>query len=93
MEFEEGYWTLNDRISLDEDGSLVISNANLEKDNGKYICKAQNKYGYETTSSFVTVTKKTVLNTEPKDLPYDNGSTITFDCEAVVRELIFYMIQ
>ena len=84
IEFEDGVWTQNDRISLNEDGSLVISNAKIEEDNGKYICRAENKYGFETASSFVTVTKKTVLNTEPKDVLFDEGSSVTFDCDADV---------
>ena len=86
--FDDGYWIENDRIYLDDDGSLVISDAKIEDDNGKYICKAQNKFGKATASAFVVVTKKTILNTEGKDIPFAAGSSVTFDCEAEVRILI-----
>ena len=75
---------------LDEDGSLVISNAEIEEDNGKYICSASNGYGKETASAFVTVTKKTKITTESKDIPFDEGSTFTFDCDIEVRFGIRY---
>ena len=84
IEFEDGYWKLNDRIYLDDDGSLVITEAQIEEDNGKYICKAENKYGKATASAFVVVTKKTVLKTEGKDIPFAAGLSVTFDCEAEV---------
>ena len=77
-------WPENDRVSLLEDGTLLISNAKLEEDNGKYICSAENKYGKETTSAFVTVTKKGVINSEEKDILLDEGATIIFDCDVVV---------
>ena len=78
---------MNDRIYLDDDGSLVITDAQIEEDNGKYICKAENKFGKATASAFVVVTKKTVLKTEGKDVPFAAGTSITFDCEA---EVIIY---
>ena len=87
--FDDGYWIENDRIYLDDDGSLVISDAKIEDDNGKYICKAQNKFGKATASAFVVVTKKTILNTEGKDIPFAAGTSVTFDCEAEVRTLMF----
>ena len=83
-------WPENDRVSLLEDGTLLISNAKLEEDNGKYICSAENKYGKETTSAFVTVTKKGVINSEEKDILLDEGATIIFDCDVVVR--YFYVV-
>ena len=83
--FDDGYWIENDRIYLDNDGSLVISDAKIDDDNGKYICKAQNKFGKATASAFVVVTKKTILNTEGKDIPFTAGTSVTFDCEAEVR--------
>ena len=76
---------MNDRIYLDDDGSLVITEAQIEEDNGKYICKAENKYGKDTSSAFVVVTKKTVLKTEGKDIPFAAGLSVTFDCEAEVN--------
>ena len=78
-------WPENDRVSLLKDGTLLISNAQLEEDNGKYICSAENKYGKETTSAFVTVTKKSVINTEETDVLLDEGTTVVFDCDVVVR--------
>ena len=72
-------------MSLQDDGTLLISNAQLEDDNGKYICSAENKYGKETTSAFVTVTKKGVINSEEKDILLDEGTTVIFDCDVEVR--------
>ena len=91
MEFVNGRATSNSRIMLDEDtGSLVIRNAMIEKDNGKYICSATNNYGKATASAFVTVTQKTKINTESTDIPYNEGSTFTFDCDVEVRPDISY---
>ena len=84
MEFDDGYWTLNDRIYLEDDGTLVISDAMIDEDNGKYICMAQNKFGKATSSAFVVVTKKTTLNSEGKDIAYAAGTSVVFDCEADV---------
>ena len=72
-------------MSLQDDGTLLISSAQLEDDNGKYICSAENKYGKETTSAFVTVTKKGVINSEEKDILLDEGTTVIFDCDVEVR--------
>ena len=85
IEFDDyGVWPDNNRVSLQDDGTLLISNAQLEEDNGKYICSAENKYGKETTSAFVTVTKKGVINSEEKDILLDEGATVVFDCDVVV---------
>ena len=86
IEFDDyGVWPENNRVSLQDDGTLLISNAQLEDDNGKYICSAENKYGKETTSAFVTVTKKGVINSEEKDILLDEGTTVIFDCDVEVR--------
>ena len=77
-------WPENNRVSLQDDGTLLISNAQLEEDNGKYICSAENKYGKETTSAFVTVTKKGVINSEEKDILLAEGTTVIFDCDVEV---------
>ena len=85
MEFEDGYAKSNSQIMLDEDGSLVIRYAKIEQDNGEYRCSAENKYGKESAVYKVTVTKKSKITTESKDIPFAEGSTFTFDCEIEVR--------
>ena len=84
LEFEDYYATINDRISVDSEGSLVIHDVHLEEDNGKYICSAKNQYGIATASKFVTVTKKTQIVSAPQDIPLSVGKSFTFDCEVKV---------
>ena len=50
-----GVSTFNDRILLDEEGSLVITNAEGGEDTGEYVCMAKNEYGQDTISASVAV--------------------------------------
>ena len=87
LEFEGGVAKSNDRIRLEDDGSLIITNAVLSEDDGKYICDAENDYGMTTANADVKITKKSEILSEYKELPLNPGSSFTFDCDVKVSSI------
>ena len=87
LEFEGGVAKSNGRIRLEDDGSLLITNAVLSEDDGKYICDAENDYGMTTANADVKITKKSEILSEYKELPLNTGSSFTFDCNVKVSSV------
>ena len=75
---------LNDRISMDDTGTLYISDAELS-DSGEYSCRAENGNGKPVAvSATVDVIKETEVIQKPTDELFVPGKDITFDCDIKV---------
>ena len=71
---------LNERISVDEEGTLHIKHAELS-DTEKYVCRAENGYGEPIIESgLVEVRNKTEVLQPPKHAKLISGKDHTFDC-------------
>jgi len=69
----------NDRITMDEFGTLHIKDV-TQDDNAKYICRAENGYGFVTGSSWLKVRRRSRIVVPPKHALYTAGQDVTFDC-------------
>jgi len=70
---------LDDRIKMMKNGSLIIEN--VKKDTGvKYVCSVQNEHGRDTASAFVDVITESKILTKPRDILFQDGSDVTFNC-------------
>ena len=59
----------NDRITMDEFGTLHIKDV-TQDDNAKYICRAENGYGFVTGSSWLKVRRRSRIVVPPKHALY-----------------------
>lgn len=74
--------TTNSRITLEQDGDLMISS--IEKvDAGEYTCVAVNKAGEsESQTAKVTVYEKPRITIQPKDKVVEKGKNVELECRA-----------
>ncbi|XP_068715034.1 hemicentin-1-like [Montipora foliosa] len=70
---------------IENDGTLVISNVNRSRDEGRYACYAENFLGNATENSRATVFESTQIILPPKDLDVTEGSRVELHCEAVAK--------
>ncbi|XP_068713129.1 fibronectin type III domain-containing protein-like [Montipora foliosa] len=71
---------------IENDGTLVISNVNRSRDEGRYACYAENFLGHATENSRATVFEKTRIILAPKDRNVTEGSRVDLRCEAQVDD-------
>ena len=86
MEFDESnISTIDERLRLMVNGSLIIKDVKLEDSGTKYICSVQNEHGRDTASAFVEVKSKSQILAKPKDVLFEEGKDVTFNCSFQVR--------
>ena len=85
MEFNENnVSTIDNRIKLMKNGSLIIENIQLEDTGVKYVCEVENKYGKDTASALIDVKSRTKVINEPKNILFEEGKDVTFECSVEV---------
>ncbi|XP_068757845.1 fibronectin type III domain-containing protein-like [Montipora capricornis] len=71
---------------IENDGTLVISNVQRRRDQGKYACYAENFLGSDLAESTAIVYEKTRIILAPKDRNVNEGSRVDLRCEAQVDD-------
>ena len=85
LEFDDNNLsTIDPRLQLMKNGSLIVENIQPEDTGVKYVCKVETKYGKDTASAFIDVKSATRILHDPKDIPFEEGKTVTFECSVEV---------
>lgn len=71
---------------IESDGTLVIGNVQRSRDQGKYLCYAENFLGNDSAESIAIVYEKTRIILAPRDRNVTEGSRVDLRCEAEVDD-------
>ena len=83
----------NDRITMDEFGTLHIKDV-TQDDNAKYICRAENGYGnFVTGSSWLKVRRKSRIVVPPKHALYKVKTNFHLFFSKIFFSILIFFIQ